>query len=109
MKAIMNGEIKNIPYAMISHDRVSLIQCDASACNNIFTGGTIAILSCLSKDGELKTIRGDVGKVIESKNNSVRVQFNTVFPYDNELYALLLPNIPKFKNQNTLILVYKEA
>lgn len=103
MKAMLEEQIREIPYGIVLGETF-IVKSDKP--NRKISNGTTVALASLSKDG-LKTLKSDIGKVIKSNNNIVRIKFNKSFGYDNELYVLLTEQ-PDFESPKNLILIYKQ-
>ena len=104
MRVIFKDQEKYVPYGSVSHDKASVIQCDRRAVG--ISSGTIVSLAVLTK-GEIKTVKSAIGEVIEANKDTVKIQFNESFGYDNCLHALV--HEYDFKTPAKLMLLYKEA
>lgn len=104
IKSICKDEIKDIPYGKIKYSISSIIPCNMD--NDIYDGTTVSL--AVYTDKGLKIVRNNIGKVIEVDENTVKIQFDTTFGFDDKLYALITGQTIT-KAPLSVVVAYKEA
>ena len=102
LKAIFEGETKNIPYGKITYEVSSIVPCTM---NNKVYDGAMVTLAKITKNG-IKVIESRIGKVIKANSDYIKIQFNRSIGFDNKLYALVTDS--KLRSPLSLVLAYEE-
>ena len=100
LKFINKDSCRTLPLTMVlSYD-------DLTNSNTIKAiRNTKAALGKITKSGELKILKSNIGKVCRSNDKIITIKFNFTFAYDDKLY-IILPNT--IFNTREVVVAYKE-